>query len=173
MTYIDLNPVRAGIAETPELSDYTSIQLRIQYWKNKSEKLQNNIPTKTDENIQPKFLMPFAGNSRQPKPDGITYNLSNYLELVDWTGKQIRHDKKQSIDVSTPPILQRIGTAAEHWIELCTHFEERFRGLVRSPHLLKDMIVHLDLPEKPITVIPSYFTADSAFYPAISGTNTC
>jgi REP element-mobilizing transposase RayT len=30
LAYVDLNPVRAGIAETPELSDYTSIQERIQ-----------------------------------------------------------------------------------------------------------------------------------------------
>jgi hypothetical protein len=28
MAYVDLNPVRAGIAETPESSDYTSIQER-------------------------------------------------------------------------------------------------------------------------------------------------
>ncbi|WP_133511163.1 hypothetical protein [Candidatus Thiosymbion oneisti] len=29
MAYVDLNPVRAGLAETPEASDYTSIQERI------------------------------------------------------------------------------------------------------------------------------------------------
>ena len=28
--YVDLNPVRAGLAETPETSDYTSIQDRIE-----------------------------------------------------------------------------------------------------------------------------------------------
>jgi len=29
LAYVDLNPVRAAIAETPEDSDYTSIQRRI------------------------------------------------------------------------------------------------------------------------------------------------
>jgi len=30
MSYVDLNPVRAGINPAPETSDYTSIQARIQ-----------------------------------------------------------------------------------------------------------------------------------------------
>ena len=73
------------MADTPEQSDYTSIQLRIKHWKNVSEELGNNSISDNDENAQPKSLLPFTGNLRQPMPKGIIYNLLDYLELIDWT----------------------------------------------------------------------------------------
>jgi len=33
MAYVDLNPLRAGLAATPEDSDFTSIQLRLRAWR--------------------------------------------------------------------------------------------------------------------------------------------
>ena len=52
MAYVDLNPVRANIAKTPESSDYTSVKQRV-------------IAAKKGK--QPKLLLPFVGNLRQTK----------------------------------------------------------------------------------------------------------
>ena len=140
MAYVDLNPIRAVIAPTPEQSDHTSIQLRIEHWKEKAKEFNPQQYAELDENLQPKSLMPFAGNPRQPMPPGIAFNLLDYIELVDWTGRQIREDKRGSIDTSTPPLLERLKISPQHWLELSTHFEDRFKGLVGSIHSLKKLI---------------------------------
>ena len=133
MAYIDLNPIRAGIADTPEQSDYTSIQLRINFWKEKTNASQKTI----DENFQPETLMSFAGNPRHPMSPGLQYKLLDYLELVDWSGRAVREDKRGAIHEHAPPILQRFNISPRHWLEFCTNFDSRFKGLVGSVHSVK------------------------------------
>lgn len=56
MAYIDLNPVRASMAKTPEDSGFTSIQER--------SKKAKTAHTPNEKNQQPKRLMPPADHSR-------------------------------------------------------------------------------------------------------------
>jgi|TARA_B110000240_G_C13150758_1_gene305138 hypothetical protein len=72
MAYVDLNLIRAKMAKTPETSDHTSIQQRI------------NTAKYTQ---QPNNLIPFVGSPRQDMP-------KDYCELVDTTGKKIKRLRK-------------------------------------------------------------------------------
>ncbi len=67
-------------------------------------------------------------------PDGIPLNLSDYLELVDWSGRIIREDKKGHIPDNLPHILQRLDMNAKHWLYLTRNFEQPFKGLVGAAH---------------------------------------
>lgn len=117
MAYVDLNPVRAGIADTPESSDHTAVQKRIYA-------IQNNQPD------QPEELMPFAGNHRKEMPKGLAFHLRDYLDLIDWTGRCIRDDKRGSISNELPPILKRLQIEPEAWLSLTNGFEDLFTSLV-------------------------------------------
>ena len=85
MAYVDLNPIRAAMAKTPEQSDYTSIQERINQPDNGS-------------------LMAFDNKA----DTAIPYDLKDYLELVDWGGREIKNNKRGYIPVHAPPILIRL-----------------------------------------------------------------
>jgi len=121
MSYVDLNPIRAGTAATPESSDYTSIQERIRACRSpeKRGQLDRDIPT-------PEGLMPFAGDERQDNEPGIPFTLHDYLQLTDWTGRAIRDDRSGAIAASLAPILERLHIAPEGWLDNIRHYGDRY-----------------------------------------------
>lgn len=94
MTYVDLNPIRAAIAKTPEQSEYTSIRDRIV----------------NSHDIQ---LLSFSCQEE----DGIPFRLNDYLELVDWAGRALVRNKRGYIPSGMPPILTRLGMKATPVLE--------------------------------------------------------
>lgn len=111
MAYVDLNPVRAKLAETPEQSAHTSVRMRIQ-------KLKQGKSTA-------KPLARFIGD--QKNTHQIPFRLLDYLELLDWIGRQFRNSKPGHIDESKPPILQRLSLAGSECLRLCTELEAHSR----------------------------------------------
>ncbi|NDV92120.1 transposase, partial [Alteromonas sp. 345S023] len=112
MAYVDLNPVRAKVAKTPETSDHTSIQYRINAAR----------VGKT-----PKRLMPLLGNSNQAMTQGLPFTLPDYLQLVDITSRYIHPNKRGKVDHSLPTILERLNIEHEQWLTLTTQFETCFK----------------------------------------------
>ncbi|MDF1764225.1 MAG: transposase [Oleibacter sp.] len=132
MAYVDLNPVRAAMAKTPESSSHTSVQKRA---KKAKEAYSPNHPQQ-----QVPELLNFAGNPKQDMPDGIPMRLTDYLEIVDWTGRQIRDNKRGYISEAEPAIMARLGIDAEHWLYITQNFESEFKGIVGSVHEIKSKI---------------------------------
>jgi REP element-mobilizing transposase RayT len=128
MAYVDLNPIRARLDNTPETANHTSIKKRIQAVK--------------QGRPQPTVLMPFVGNHRQDMPKGIAYHLKDYCELVDTTGRSIREDKAGHIDNSQSPILERLGLSSDQWLTLATEFEKHFCYAAGAELMMKEFKTH-------------------------------
>jgi REP element-mobilizing transposase RayT len=113
MSYVDLNPVRAGTAKTPEESDYTSIQQRIRQHTAASAKTK---PNNTTAKKQPP-LMPLVKQNQDQHKNAIGFTLMDYLELTDWAGRAVRENKRGAIPQEAPPILQRLGLEPRRYLE--------------------------------------------------------
>lgn len=127
MVYVDLNPIRAGIAPTPELSDATSVQQRIQEITHPNDPGDASVEPRlkrNDKNVEPVCqrngvslpLMPFSAGITQENRCAVPYPFIEYLQLVDWTGRCLRDDKRGFIASDQPSILARLGIAPEKFV---------------------------------------------------------
>jgi hypothetical protein len=128
MAYVDLNLIRAKMAKPPETSNHTSIQKRTEAIQQKKR--------------QPHKLLPFVGNPRQDMPQGITFSLQDYCELVDTTGRIIREDRAGAIDSVQSPILSRLGLSEEQWLTLTTVFEQQFCYAAGAEQMMQAFKTH-------------------------------
>lgn len=103
LVYVDLNPIRAGIAETPENSPHTSIFHRLH---SESKDLSRFL-----DNYSPKLE-----NGEEDSCYSIPISLPDYLELLDWTGREVHSEKRGSIDRNLPAIFSRLEMNSEIWI---------------------------------------------------------
>jgi hypothetical protein len=51
--------------------------------------------------------------------------LEDYLELVDWTGRQVVTGKSR-MRAHLPPILERLGIESANWLPLVRGFDRHF-----------------------------------------------
>ncbi len=110
--YVDLNPIRAGIAKTPEQSDFTSIQDRIRTYKKQSNS---------------KGLGKILISIEELSNNKVT--TAEYFELVEATGKLLRQNKA-SITQDIKPILERLRLSSSEWLETTRKIRKRFPRVV-------------------------------------------
>lgn len=98
MAYVDLNPVRAGIANRLDASAHTSAAQRIE-----SAQSETAILTRS--------LRPIAGDLRP----SFALSIADYLQLLDWTGRALTPSKRGRVARDAPSILSVIDRDADRW----------------------------------------------------------
>ena len=141
--YIDLNPIRAGIYETPEESQFTSVYERIH------EKTINTVQDKLKEQDalgpdfaelnkrQTNWLAPI--DNRKSERGFLSMDFEQYLTLLEWTGQQIRTDKRGAIPSNILPILERLKIRAEQWVDNIIKHGEMFHRVVGNKAEIRDL----------------------------------
>jgi REP element-mobilizing transposase RayT len=126
MVYVDLNPIRANIAKTPETSDHTSIKLRLETLKSGHQPTPLMPFVGYSQHDNPKHSSPHQSCPQKDKPHGLTFDLLEYIQLVELSGRYLDPNKRGEIDKSTSPILTRLGLDESNWHSISQSFESTF-----------------------------------------------
>lgn len=147
MAYVDLNPVRAAMAETPEQSEYTSVSERIQGVKvnniiavapkASSEKPDGLRSENKIQHLSEASLLPF--DPTETLATSIPFIFADYLELLDCVSRAVHPGSRGFIPKTTPVILQRLGINLISFIEHSNQFLKRFGNNVGAPAKLIEL----------------------------------
>jgi len=127
MAYVDLNPVRAVMADTLMESDHTSVQSRL---KDRLKQPKNSL------SLRP--LKPVAGLDSDAL---INMTESSYIELVQWTGEQARPDKRGQLKPADqtsnpPPGLWSVAKHPKQWLRQVQGTESAYYRAIGSAEAL-------------------------------------
>jgi hypothetical protein len=133
--YVDLNLVRAGEAQTPESSVYTSAWFRIQ--ARQAALTKKSTPAPHDTWLAPLTLeadhlgdVPCTSGERASDKGLLSMTLDEYLQLLDWSGRQLRAGKRGAIPANLAPILERLGIEGDDLVDTLQDFLRLFPRLV-------------------------------------------
>ncbi|MEM9069630.1 MAG: transposase [Myxococcota bacterium] len=105
MAYVDLNPVRAGIADSLEESSFTSIEERLtDLAKKRAQRRRQTAPD---------TLAAFEGQGSD-EDEELPLDLAGYVELLEWAGSAIREGKGR---LREPPPRLLDAVDADAWLE--------------------------------------------------------
>ena len=64
-------------------------------------------------------------------PRGIlSLSTDQYIDLVDWTGRQVREDKRGAIPAHLAPILVRLEIDTNRWVQTVQNYGSVFQRMV-------------------------------------------
>ena len=116
MGYVELNPIRAGIAKDLNTSLFTSIKERIDALIAANHEVENGCDEDKHTKFtlfQPQGLLPFGHKNCK---DEMCFSLLEFIDMVDWTGRKIRNDKKGFIDNNLPTMVSQLKVTEGRWV---------------------------------------------------------
>jgi hypothetical protein len=134
MTYIDLNPLRAEMAEGIEDSLYTSVRLRHHALRRfvRCKALRETLPEAdiaelermlehaAAETAEETWMAPVGGDGAGDREPLLGMEPEQYIAIVEAVGRQPEPGKKGSIAPGVRSVLEALRIDVERWLELVT-----------------------------------------------------
>lgn len=141
--YVDLNPIRAALCKTPEQAEFTGAKDRIDDlrereagqdakthdWERSSRRQRSRwmSPIEIDERHDGTGPDLETSGRRASRKGFLSMSLTSYLRLLDWTGRELKSNKRGHIPAELTPILERLGLDAIQWCRLVEDYGRIFK----------------------------------------------
>lgn len=87
---------------------------------------ESNINNTTQLSLCPSAIKRLLQEATKDQQAHIPFYYIDYLELVDWTGRIVRENKRGYTQQAAQPILERLAVDNEEWLLTSNQFEEIF-----------------------------------------------
>jgi len=152
MAYVDLNPIRAGLATDLEGCEFTAIQQRLGG--------PECVPTPAvpaPANDRPRTAAPEPASAGKPAPptdsggrpvlwpfadepgagaNALPIERVAYVELLRAAGALLRREPTARLPDPSRRVLEGLGIASEHWLECLRFYGRRFFAMVGAVHAI-------------------------------------
>lgn len=121
MVYVDLNPIRAAMCKTIPESEFTSAYERIHGKAHAGEHQASLKP-----------LMSFI--STDNTNNTIPCSFTDYIELLDWSSREVKDDKRGAVAQTQPSLLDQLQFNSNQWQILCSSLGKVTHGAIGAPN---------------------------------------
>ena len=152
MSYVDLNPIRAGLASSLEDAEFTSIRERLQAVANESTATSGPAGSSGGTKVahapqagpRPTELVRFWDGKRREELHGgrwsehcLPMRVEDYVGLLEETARTLRPDTEEvEVGGEAARTLGRFGLSAPAFAETIRHYAKRFFTMVGEAHLI-------------------------------------
>ena len=130
VAYVDLNPIRAKLATSIDASDFTSGQARYAQLKS---------PDSVSSPLIKPRLVPFIEAEHLPALDHLPFNLNDYLDLIDTTGRLVVNGKRGFIPGQQPRLLDTLKVDPQQWLATAIQLHARYELALGTPAQLTQL----------------------------------
>jgi len=118
MSYVDLNPIRAGMACTVEESEFTSVRERLATSSAAAD------------------LVPFSDECDERFTERLPATRQDYIDLLRWAAGEVTSSSAGTVPASTHATLDRLGIQSANFVEGVRQFSRSFFTMVGAVHLI-------------------------------------
>lgn len=140
--YVDLNPIRAAIAESIEGSHYTSGKLRCESAQSESGSAERPddflSPIPIEDLPEKKSHSSNEGNKRCSDKGFLRLSSLDYLQLLDLTARLNKSGSRGATPADLPPLLKRLGLEVDTWGDLTKDFGRIFGQVAGKPESISN-----------------------------------